>query len=238
MPPISLRSNERVLLCGKTGSGKTYLARYITRPLKRLVVLDGKGTLSNWGLDEYNGQTARDLRRGDDVRLRALPPIGTNILEYWDEVILSCFQAGNVTIYIDELYAVCPPNKNASDALWSAYTRGRELGVGVWSATQRPVWVPLFALSEAEHFFLFRLQLMDDKNRMASFMGSKVLSIIRDPHGFYYSRPDFDEPIYTERLEVTEENKGKLITKNQNVVPPPRPAGRTRSIPILSNRRL
>jgi energy-coupling factor transporter ATP-binding protein EcfA2 len=232
MPPISLKSNERVLLCGKTGSGKTYLARYITRPLKRLVVLDGKGTLGEWGLEAWNSKTMRDLRRGDNVRLRALPPIGTNFLEYWEEVISACFQAGNVTIYIDELYAVCPPNKNPSDALWSAYTRGRELGVGVWSATQRPVWIPLFALSEAEHFFVFRLQLMDDKSRLAAFMGNSVLQSIKDPHGFYYSRPDLEKPIYSERLEVNQENKGKLVTKNQSIKPPEKQPARRHSIAL------
>ena len=42
MPPMTLklRSNERTFFCGKTGSGKTYAAKYILKPYDRLVVFD------------------------------------------------------------------------------------------------------------------------------------------------------------------------------------------------------
>lgn len=211
MQKISLRSDDRILICGKTGSGKTFLGRYITRPLSRLVVLDGKGTLAEWELAPYDTEAKRALMRNEPIRTRVVAPIGVDNLDFWDEVLRVCFVAGNVTIYIDELYAVSPPNNRASNILWSAYTRGRELGVGVWSSTQRPVWIPLFALSEAEHFFMFRLQLNDDRARMSEFMGTEVLQSIHDLHGFYYSRAIDDSPQYNKQLEVQEDGRGKLI---------------------------
>lgn len=211
MPRIKLASNERALIAGKTGSGKTYLARYITRPIKRLVVLDGKGTLGDWGLEPWGMPAIRALIRGEPMRARAIPPIGTDFLEYWDEVIYTAYKAGNVLIYIDEMYSVAPPNQKPSDALWALYTRGRELGVGVWASTQRPVWIPLFALSEAEHFFVFRLQLFEDRQRMAAFMGNEVTSTITDIHGFYYAASVAEKPFYVHRLEVSETGQGKLL---------------------------
>jgi hypothetical protein len=199
------------MLSGKTGAGKTYLAKYMTRSLTRLVVLDGKGTLSDWNLDPWSRSSYRDMVRGEPFRVRVLPPVGSNVLEFWDEVLLACYHAGNLTIYIDELYAVNPPNRQPSDALFAVYTRGRELGLGVWASTQRPVWIPLVALSEAEHFFMFRLQLFEDRQRMAAFMGNEVTRTITDRHGFFYMYADNDSPTYIRQLEVKEDGKGKLL---------------------------
>lgn len=200
------------MLSGKTGAGKTYLARYMTRPLKRLVVLDGKGTLGDWNLDAWNHETYRALVRGEPVRARVIPPVGMDVLDFWDEVLMACYNAGNLTIYIDELYAVCPPNKPPSNALFAVYTRGRELGLGVWASTQRPVWIPLVALSEAEHFFMFRLQLYEDRQRLSAFMGRTVLNQIKDKHGFYYMQSEEDNPVYIRQLEVKEDKTGKLLS--------------------------
>lgn len=239
MPHISLKSNERVMLSGKTGAGKTYLARYITRPIKRLVVLDGKGTLSDWGLDPWNHETYRALVRGEPMRVRVLAPVGIDVQDFWDEILLACYNAGNLTIYIDELYAVCPPNKAPSNALFGVYTRGRELGIGVWASTQRPVWIPLVALSEAEHFFMFRLQLTEDRQRLAAFMGREVMQTITDPHGFYYTYAQADRPEYIKQLEIKEDKTGKLLTtQNKRTELTDQPRRRTPApVGTLINRR-
>lgn len=201
MPQITLSSNDRLFICGKTGSGKTYLARYLTKSLKRLVVLDGKGTLgtTDWRLTDWSDSI--DLKDPESqFRLRAVPPLKTELAEYWDSILLACLRAGNITVYIDELYAVCPPNKNPTPTLFACYTRGREFGLGVWSSTQRPVWIPLVSMSEAEHFFMFRLQLLEDKQRLAAFMGSEILTPIQDEHGFYYMRAIDDNVHYFEKF--------------------------------------
>lgn len=212
MPRIKLTSNERVLISGKTGSGKTYLAHYITRPIKRLMVLDGKGTLSDWNLEPWDSGSSRAMLRGEPVRIRVVPPLSVDVMDFWNETIIQAYHAGNMLIYIDELYAVSPPNQKPPDALWAAYTRGRELGLGVWASTQRPVWIPLFALSEADHFFMFRLQLNEDRQRMSAFMGTEVMQSISDRHGFYYASSEADKPFYVRQLEVNSDNgKGKLL---------------------------
>lgn len=207
-----INSDERLLITGKTGSGKTFLARYLTKGLRRLVVLDGKGTLTDWGLDDFG---SRGLRQ-DVFRLRAIPPIGRDPLEYWDGVLTDCFKAGNLTVYIDELYAVNPPGNKILPGLWALYTRGREFGIGVWSSTQRPTWIPLVALSEAEHFVMFRLSLMEDRQRLAAFMSADVLTPIKDIHGFFYMFAQWEEPVYYRQLLV---KHNSAIMESHNTPP-------------------
>jgi energy-coupling factor transporter ATP-binding protein EcfA2 len=226
MPQISLATNERVFITGKTGSGKTYLARYLTQKVKRLVVLDGKGTLGTpeWKLEAWEGNSHK-LQGNEPIRLRAVPPLKSDLGSYWDDILETCLRVGNITVYIDELYAVVPPNKQASPVLFACYTRGRETGLGIWASTQRPVWIPLVAMSESEHFFMFRLQLWEDKQRLAAFMGNDVLAQIHDPHGFYYSKAIDDEVSYFTRFNPVET---EVERKNVEVEQVPS-FGRTRS---------
>ncbi len=198
---ISLRADERIFICGKTGSGKTFLARHLTGRLKRLIVLDGKGTLGSWGLLEWNRETRRALKSGEEVRTRVLLDTGARSAdEFWSEVFETIYGAGNVTIYIDEMYAIVDPGARPLPILTALYTRGRELGIGMWTATQRPTWIPLVCISEAEHIFLFRLNLDEDRRRMSAFMSDAVMQPIRDPHGFYYMRAEWENPSYQTRF--------------------------------------
>lgn len=205
MSLISIQSNERLFITGKTGSGKSFLARHLTRKIKRLVVLDGKGTLGvpEWQLENFDDSA--DLGRANaEFRYRAVPGLKADLMDYWDSILTKCLRAGNITVYIDELYAVVPPNKTASPTLFACYTRGRELGLGMWASTQRPVWIPLVAMSEAEHFFVFRLQLWEDKQRLAAFMGNAVLEPVKDEHGFYYMKAVDDNVTYYNQFNPIE----------------------------------
>jgi energy-coupling factor transporter ATP-binding protein EcfA2 len=200
---LQINSNDRVLITGKTGSGKTYLASYLTKPLSRLIVVDTKGTLGGWGLEKYEPGLHTLLRNGD-ARVRAVPPIQGDMEEWGYELFADAYRCGNVTLYIDEMYSIVQPGQKPPQSLIACYTRGRELGVGVWASTQRPVWIPLFSLSEADHFFVFRLSLEEDRKRMSAFMGPSVLQPITDVHGFYYSSATDDRPRYYKQLKTKE----------------------------------
>jgi len=197
---ITLRSHERVFFCGRTGSGKTFAAEHLTRPLPRLVVLDPKGTLGNWNLEPWDRDARRRLRNGDPIRTRVVVPFGAAAEEVWDEALFEIYAGGNCTAYIDESYGVTDPGAKPSRNLTSLWTRGRELRVGAWASSQRPVWVPLFEISEADHLFVFRLTLEEDRRRIAAFVGPEALEVIRELHGVIYSRAEWEHPIYISRL--------------------------------------
>lgn len=201
MARLTIKQSERVLIVGKTGSGKTYLAEKLTGSLTRLIVLDPKGQLKGrFNLEEWGSSTEKAIKGGEAVRVRAALPPGQSGADYWESILALAYHAGNITIYIDEIYGVVPPGSKPDVWLTAAYTRGREKNVAVWGASQRPVWVPLISLSEADWFFVFRLQLPEDRARMAGIIDETILKPIRDPHGFFYYYNAWDMPKYTRSI--------------------------------------
>lgn len=203
MAQLSIQPNQRVFTAGRTGSGKTFLERYLLASSKRLVVCDPKGTLStaiapDWRLTDWSEKGRKRLLAGDPVRLRIPAPLDGD----WSSYLWDVYRAGNVLLYVDETYGVVPPGRAAPEPLLACYTRGRELGIGVHAATQRPSWIPLVCMSEADWFFVFRLTLDEDRKRLASFMGASVMQPIQDRYGFFSYSPEWDSPIYTPQLIV------------------------------------
>src|SRR5437868_3266777 len=147
----------------------------MVQPITRMVVFDPKGAFPGlqapeWNLETWSERGRRKLLAGEDVRLRVPAPLDGN----WAPYLQACWDAGDVLVYIDEIYGVVPPGKRPPDELVALYTRGREKGIGVWGATQRPVWVPLFCLSEADWIMTFRLNLPDDRRRIAQICGEDI----------------------------------------------------------------
>lgn len=205
---IRIRSDERVFLCGKTGSGKTFAARHICAPLRRLVVLDPKARIdeAEWSVAPWDREARMLLRNGEPIRALVRAPIGPGADDEWERAYREVLNAGNVTIYIDEVYGVIETGK-PSPYLTALWTRGRELGIGAVAASQRPSWIPRVLMSEAEHYFAFRLSLMDDRRTLAEIMGPEVLDPILDEHGFYYSRTEWDAPLYFQSLPLHRETR-------------------------------
>lgn len=201
---IEYHTSERFFITGKTGTGKTFFARYLTQTLPRLVVLDPKFTLSDWGLEEWNKETRQALREGEDVRIRVTWEEGGDSVEFWESVMWVIFECEDVVVYIDEIYSLAPQGNFNPPVMQKIYTQGRELGIGAIGASQRPRWIPGFCMTEAEHFVMFRLHKKKDRIHMSEFMGDQVIEGIPadDPHGFYYYHVKENDPEYIEILDI------------------------------------
>lgn len=189
---ISINTSQRTVLAGKTGSGKTTLAHAFLKNIDRLIVVDTKYTLKgvDWSADviyqmpERLGHEFRLIVRTDD-----LPSLGESLIRLRD-----------VYVYIDELYGVFS-NANKIDPAWRAlWTRGREFEIGVWGGVQRPANIPLVILTESDHFFIFRLTLKEDRERLAEIVGVKVPLLPR--YAFYYANPADEIYLSVKRLAV------------------------------------
>lgn len=191
----TIQASDRVAFVGRTGSGKTYLARGLLRGVRRLVVFDPKGTLrTGWNLKDWNFFQAQKLRMGRPCRIRVPAPLDGN----WEPFFEACYNAGNVTVYIDEAYGVLSaPGARPGRYLNALYTRGRELNIGTWAATQRPAWIPLVMLSEADWLFVFRLQLVEDRKRLSQIIGPDAHTELREHNVLAYNQHWNDPQFYT-----------------------------------------
>jgi len=193
---ISIKRDQHVFIAGKTGSGKTTLAMYLLFSAKRLIIVDSKDTLSDWNVENDSSVARIKLKDGKDIRIRVVER------ETAIELLELAYSTGDVTIYIDEMAALIPPRSKPPQVIYDLLQRGRSRNVSVWTSTQRPTLVPLESISEATHFFVFRLNLEDDRKRIASIAGKKILNPVPDKHGFYYLNDETDTFRYWRRLVI------------------------------------
>jgi DNA helicase HerA-like ATPase len=188
---IKLRANERVLIAGKTGSGKTYAARQLLSGVRRLVVIDSKATLTDWNLHEPQAWDWYQFGKGKPGRFRILAPIVDNPELWYETLFERLYYIGDLTLYIDEAYQVTSSSQ-PQKWLRALYTRGRELGIGVWASTQRPASIPVILISEAETILTFRLNWPDDRKRLAGVVGPEVVNPVKEKYAFWVYRAEDD----------------------------------------------
>jgi hypothetical protein len=182
---------DRAAFIGQTGSGKTTAARYILEQRPYCVAYDPKGQLDWKGWEIHGGGRRTDfgtLCRSDAPRLIYKPtyretrdPLAIEAFFAW------VYQRRNITVYVDELYVIT----NGPEYPWwygACLTRGRELGVSVFSATQRPSRIPQVCLSESEYYFVFYLKLGQDRERVEQLTGIDRDRIQHlEKHHFYFA---------------------------------------------------
>lgn len=214
---IKIPSDQRAFITGKTGSGKTFFTRRLVKPVRRLVVLDSKGTLTTWGLEEWDRDSRKRLANGEDVRVRVAIEAGRDPARFWEDVLEEAYNAANVMVYLDEASQIAQ-GPNPSPWLNSVWTRGREYGVAAIAASQRPRQIPRILISEAEHIVMFRLNLPSDRDYMADMIGeegriwpwddpdeaekrsTRAALPKDDKYGFWYMDMAGDWPIYVDGL--------------------------------------
>jgi DNA helicase HerA-like ATPase len=188
---------DRMLILGKTGSGKTRAAVYALskRSLKSKpwVVLNHKGEELINSLVDEGAHFVDDLNWiPKKPGLYIYQPRPGKDDEEVTELLWGIHAQEHTGLYIDEGYMV-----GARDpAMQAIFTQGRSKRIPTIVLTQRPVWLSRFAVSEAEFYQIF--QLTDDRDRktVSSFlpfdlgdvMESKVNEVPKLPqfHSVWY----------------------------------------------------
>jgi len=198
----TIRSDQHVFIPGMNGSGKTFLAKtYLAGNEKPVYVLDTKGTFT-WEQIPADKQititTYNDLPKvTGKYRFIIYRPRHEELeIEYYDVFFRFCYELQHVTVYVDEAMQVCPSPSKIPSYYKGILTRGRELDVNIWSATQRPSGIPIIIYSEAYHWFVFKLQNPTDREKLADYSGyGEFMEILPKYEFLYFSAETGNAPI-------------------------------------------
>jgi energy-coupling factor transporter ATP-binding protein EcfA2 len=201
--PLYIKDNERGLLIGATGSGKSYLAKYVLSNKSQLLVIDPKGDFILKGRKANIYRTPKELMKwkGNSNNEYAIyrPTPQHDESEDWDVVFKFLFykkiKNKRPFIYIDEAYLVLKSPLSYSKFLKAIYNQGRGLGIGILAASQRPKGIPIFMRSENSRVWLFRLNDITDIKYMASVLTSAIITNPVKGHQFYFKTNDMEKPV-------------------------------------------
>lgn len=167
--PIDFRlpkTDERVGVIGRTGSGKTHFAVYMlsTMPVDQMpfIVLNFKNDDLLDSIPFAEHIDVGDLPDKPGVYI-AHPAFDDGKLE---EVYLRIWERGNTGLFIDELLLV----DKFSPGYRALLTQGRSKHIPMIYLTQRPVEINRFNFSEASHMVMFDLNHSKDRERVAEYM--------------------------------------------------------------------
>lgn len=222
---------QRILVLGKTGTGKTCAAVWHLSnqdfSRKSWIVLNHKGDDL---IDSIEGAEHVDLNFRPNPKKKGLyiyHPVPdfddqnvTNLL--WD-----IHKMGNIGVYVDEGYMI--PNRDP--AFQALLTQGRSKKIPMIILSQRPVWLTRFAISESDFFQVFYLGDERDRKVVQGFIPINLETLMQAPvnqqpllkkfHSVYYDVgannaiimspvPTKDEVLKRFNLNVSKLNKRTL----------------------------
>lgn len=184
----AMKQGEHILMAGQTGSGKTTLMENLASSRSFGIILDTKGELSipGWEITSvcdmaFKRQTAHSAH--NIFRPKSMQDV--------ERVFTRVYKDGGWNIIVDEVYMIGTGTiKSFPPHYIRCLTAGRSRHVTVWTLTQRPKYLPLFAMTESKHIFVFELGFEDDRKYLLKNVGVGGLDEQVKGHEFlYYSRP-------------------------------------------------
>lgn len=186
---------EHVLMAGQTGSGKTTLAQRLLSARNTVIVIDTKGELRWDGFKvTHNVDSCFDMVRRNGI-VQAHSILRPSSIAQVEQVFRRAYSMGAWDVCVDEVYMIGNTSlKSFPPHFIRMLTAGRSRFNTVWTLTQRPAFLPKFAMTEAKHVFVFELGFEDDakyllKNVGVRGLNEELTATLKGHQFLYYSRP-------------------------------------------------
>ncbi len=158
--------NDRVVVNGRTGSGKTQASTWLLANMDfdiPWVIVDFKRE-GLFASSRYIRPIDLDTSIPTDGGLYIIRPFPfqQEDVEKW---LWKVWKQKNIGLYVDEAYLL--PDK---EAFRTILTTGRSRRIPVISVSQRPVYLPRFVFSEANFYMIFHLNDMRDHKTVRQFV--------------------------------------------------------------------
>lgn len=181
-------------MAGQNGTGKTTLAQRLLSARNTVIVIDTKGELRWPGFKvTHNVASCFEIEKRNNVPM-AHSILRPNSLSQVEAVFRKAYSMGAWDVCVDEVYMIGNTSlKSFPPHYVRMLTAGRSRFNTVWTLTQRPAFLPKFAMTEAKHVFVFELGFEDDakyllKNVGARGLNEEVTAALRGHEFLYYSR--------------------------------------------------
>lgn len=181
------KGDERGVIVGMSGSGKSYLATELLKHCVNVVILDPKRMFKfpNLTVAEDAKTFVQCLKANRfPLAYRPKPKDLTNVKAY-NEVLEAVYNRGNLTLYVDDLVGVMEGTR-FPHYLQVIYQMGRAKNIRTLSAIQRPAKIPLFTISEATRLYIFKLNIAADMKRIREMTHGYEPEKQTVKHSFFY----------------------------------------------------
>lgn len=205
--------DKHVFIPGMTGSGKSFFCEHFLRSYPFVVKLDTKNEveerrragLSPWdGLKENEDfSVCYEFDKLDEMETGKIifcPDYDFQEPDDLNDFFRWIFLRENTVLWIDELMGFtsahfCPKE------LARLLQQGRSKNIGVWSCSQRPSSIPQIITANCTYFFVFYLNLLQDRKRMVDITGCPEMMNPPTNHKFWYYKVAMEKPVLC-RLDV------------------------------------
>jgi len=176
---MRLADADIIALFGGSGSGKSFLARKITKNDKRLLIFDVMGEYGDHAKTAHSMSQMVQMMKKSSFRIAFQPRFATLAQDFAAFCRIS-YLAGNLRVLVEELNTVTEANRAPPD--WRNITsRGRHRGMHVIGISQRPAGVDKDFIANATQGAAGRLRYEADQKALMPVLGRDAVKLGQIP---------------------------------------------------------